>query len=46
MQFFHDVFLTLSLPHQQEDKNNLKHPMKKKPTFVLSLSFFDITPTL
>ena len=30
MHSLHDVFLTLSLPHQYEDENNLKTHYKKE----------------
>ena len=29
MHYFHDVFLTLTLPHQHEDENNLKKHHEK-----------------
>ena len=32
MHYFHDVFLTLTLPHQHEDENNLK--TYEKETYV------------
>ena len=30
MHYFHDVFLTLSLPHRDEDENNLKTHHEKE----------------
>ena len=33
MHYFHDVFLTLSLPHQYEDENNLK-AHREKETYI------------
>ena len=37
MNYFHNVFSTLTSPHRHEDENNLKTDMKKKHTFVLTL---------
>ena len=46
MDYFHDVFSTLSLPHQHQDENSLKTHHEEETCIRLSLSSFDITPTL
>ena len=38
MHYFHDVFLTLLLPHQHEDENNLK-TQHEKETYIRFKSF-------
>ena len=45
MNYFLNVFLTLTFLISMKMKIIWKHVIKKKPTFVLSSSLFDITPT-